>query len=86
MEPTLNAGDVVFVDPRAIPVDGDVVCAQHPNAASTHLIKRVAFVEDDHLFLTSDNAHAEGATDSNRFGLIEPAGILGVVTGVLRGR
>lgn len=86
MEPTLNAGDVVFVDPRAIPVDGDVVCAQHPNASATQLIKRVAFIEDGRLFLTSDNAHAEGATDSNRFGLIEPTEVRGVVTGVLRRR
>lgn len=85
MEPTLHAGDLVLVDTRARPAEGDVICARHPLDAQTQVIKRVAYIDGSHLFLRSDNPDAPGAADSNRFGLVELSSVIGVVTSVIRG-
>jgi len=82
MTPTLNDGDVVFVDMRAyrtgLPEPGDVVVALHPYQRDLRLIKRVGHITDDgRLFLVSDNPGA--GTDSRAFGAIAGEGVLGRV-------
>lgn len=84
MLPCLAPGQVVFAATDRPASASDVVCARHPYDPSTVVIKRVARIDDDgRLFLQSDNALAEGATDSSRFGMVEPFAILGVVTSVI---
>ena len=84
MKPTLNAGDVVFVNTRASIDENDIVCARHPEDQSLVIVKRVGFTDEEgHLFLLSDNSHAPDAADSNRFGRVTPDRVEGVVTSVL---
>lgn len=85
MQPTLTAGDVVFVDTKAEIDENDIVCARHPNDPSLVIIKRVGFTDEDgRLFLLSDNPLAANAADSNQFGRVAPDTIEGVVTSVLQ--
>lgn len=90
MEPRLFEGDVVFVDTTAYqshpPDDLDVVVARHPSNSSLDLIKRVEFTTDDGVYLISDNRHAEGASDSRRFGLVPLNHVIGKVTAVSPGK
>ncbi len=84
MLPHLTPGQVVLAKVGAVAIESDVVCVRHPNMSETIMIKRVGFIEDDgRLFLRSDNSNAEGAVDSHRFGLIEPAAVVAVVTSVV---
>ena len=82
MAPLLLDSDVVFVDTGAYssspPQIDDVVVALHPYQRDLQLIKRVANVADDRVFLRSDNP-SEG-TDSRAFGTIPCQRILGRVT------
>ena len=74
MEPTLVAGQVVFVDPRAYtsaaPADLDIVIANHPRRCNVELVKRVEFTTDEGAYLISDNAVAADVEDSRRFGVV----------------
>lgn len=83
MQPTLQPGEEVLVDPRAYrdggPAVGDLVVAFHPLRQDFKLIKRVRGVEGNgRVFLQGDNASA--STDSRQFGPIEPDQIVGKVT------
>lgn len=74
MEPTLTAGQVVFVDSRSYvsvaPTDLDVVVAKHPHRGDVEVIKRVEFTTDEGAYLVSDNVTAVDAEDSRRFGVV----------------
>ncbi len=88
MEPTLFAGDVVFIDARAYrsasPADLDVVVAAHPTTTGVQIIKRVKFTTEAGAYLSSDNPDAEGAADSGTFGVVPVESIIGRVTAVSR--
>ena len=90
MEPTLSAGDVVFVDTRAYgsrpPDDGDVVVATHPHQPGTTIVKRVEFSDDAGAYLVSDNSEESNAADSRRFGVVPFDLIIGQVTATARVR
>ena len=88
MEPTLRAGDLVFVDTRVragLVADDDIVVARHPHRSDLTLVKRVAFT-DEHgrLYLQSDNTQEPEAADSRSFGPVEFGSVLGRVTSRLR--
>ena len=91
MTPTLPAGAVVMIDPRAYrlraPREEELVVANHPRQADLRIVKRVVAVirserGDVRLLLSSDNA-AAGA-DSRAFGSVAAEGVLGKVTSRLR--
>ena len=91
MKPTLPAGAVVMIDPRAYrlrtPREDELVVANHPRQAELRIVKRVGAVlgsgrGDVHLLLSSDNP-AEGS-DSRAFGPVAAAQVLGKVTSRLR--
>lgn len=95
MNPTLVAGAVVMVDPRAyrrrIPCEDDIVVAQHPRQDGLRIVKRVTAVLEApsetgastvQLILASDN-EAAGA-DSRSFGPVALGFVLGRVESRLR--
>ena len=95
MHPTLVAGAVVMVDPRAyrsqIPRENEIVVAQHPRQAGLRIVKRVTAVIEAspdtgagtiRLILASDN-EAAGA-DSRSFGPVALGSVLGRVVSRLR--
>lgn len=88
MAPTLNEGDVVFVDTsayaNATPRDGDIVVANHPQEIGLQIIKRIEFIDDGGAYLKSDNTTDPGASDSRRFGLVPLENIIGKVTATAR--
>lgn len=80
MEPALEPGDWVLVDPdaylRASPRDDELVLAPDPRQPDRLLIKRVASVAPDGgLELLGDAPDA--STDSRRFGTVRPADVRG---------
>ena len=78
MEPTLESGQFVLVDPHAVPGVGEVVVAQHPSQA-IEIVKRVVSIDPMGLVeLRSDNP--DEGTDSRTFGRLDVAHILGTVT------
>ena len=83
MEPTLAAGDVVFVDvtsiERSLLNDLDVVVARHPQQPNVEIVKRVSFIESNGVYLLSDNAEDPTAADSRRFGLVPMDNLVGRV-------
>jgi nickel-type superoxide dismutase maturation protease len=80
MEPALEPGDWLLVDPDAYrdraPRTGDLVLAPDPREPERLLIKRVASVDDDGDLELSGDA-AEASTDSRTFGAIDAATVLG---------
>jgi len=84
MQPALNAGDFVLVNPSAFlkrsPLVGDIVVAKHPNQ-SLVLVKRVAGVDGDSIKLASDNVSV--GEDSRHFGDLSKDHLLGLVTAVI---
>ncbi len=91
MTPTLPAGAVVMIDPRAYrlrrPCEGELVVANHPRQVELRIVKRVAAViesdrGDVRLLLSSDNATA--GADSRAFGSVAAVQVLGKVTSRLR--
>lgn len=82
MEPLLQAGNQVLVDPLAyrhkLPLVGDIVVAQHPEKAEIRMIKRVALVFEQSCFLEGDNRLE--STDSRSFGCVPFELLLGCVT------
>jgi len=83
MEPTLHAGEVIFVDTNAYtrtpPAPGDIVVARHPQQPAIEIVKRVEFT-DGGVYLRSDNADESNASDSRRFGLVPLDHVLGRVS------
>lgn len=80
MEPTLQAGDWLLVDPlayaRRAPGPGDLVLAPDPRLGDRLLIKRVGSVgQDGQLMLVGDDP--DRSTDSRTFGAVDPAGVAG---------
>jgi nickel-type superoxide dismutase maturation protease len=80
MEPALEPGDWLFVDPdayaRQAPLPGSLIVAPDPRAPDRLLLKRVASVDPDgHLHLLGDAPDA--STDSRTFGSIDPATVVG---------
>lgn len=89
MAPTLRAGDVVLLDPRAYrstpPADLDVVVLEHPQREGLRIVKRVQFIDEaGAAYVTSDNADESDAHDSRSFGPVPPEHILGRVTAKVR--
>jgi nickel-type superoxide dismutase maturation protease len=80
MEPSLEDGDWVLVDPAAYrrrsPRRGDLVLAPDPREEDRLLIKRVGTVErGGRLTLLGDAA--EASTDSRVFGTVDPEAVRG---------
>ena len=85
MEPTLYAGDLVFVDTgsyrSAAPQDSDIVVAYHPQQPELRIIKRIQFLDDaGRCYLVSDNATHPDSRDSGSFGFVDPQNVIGRVT------
>jgi len=72
MSPTLEPGDWLLVDPDAYvetpPAVGDMVLLPDPRDPALLLVKRVAEVRDDDLFVAGDSPGA--STDSRAFGSV----------------
>ena len=75
MEPTLRAGDWVFVIPFSAPRVGDVVVVRNPVDRDDLMLKRVARVDDDAVFVAGDNV--EDSLDSRQLGLIPRRDVVG---------
>jgi nickel-type superoxide dismutase maturation protease len=80
MEPALEPGDWLLVDPdayaRQAPLPGSLIVAPDPRAPDRLLLKRVASIDaDGHLHVLGDAPDA--STDSRTFGSIDPASVLG---------
>ena len=76
MQPALNAGDLVLINPSAELEVGDIVVARHPFKQSVKIIKRIAeILPGERYFLLSDNL--EDSADSRSFGAIPARDILG---------
>ena len=72
MSPTFEPGDWLLADPDAYaegaPVVGDLVLVPDPREPSRLLVKRVAEVHGDDLFVAGDAPDA--STDSRAFGSV----------------
>ena len=81
MQPTLEPGDWLLVDPEAYatapPIVGDLVLVPDPRAPSRLLVKRVAEIHDEgrELFVTGDRHDA--STDSRAFGSVPTSTVRG---------
>lgn len=91
MEPTLSAGDHLFVESLAppggasvgrvttrCPEVGQLVVARHPEARRILVIKRVGRAASNQVWLSSDNP--ECGTDSRHFGPVRLVDVVGRVT------
>lgn len=83
MQPTLNSGEEVLMNPRAYlkrsPQVNDIVVIIHPQQPNLKIIKRIIKIETgDRYFLLGDNLHH--SDDSRSFGLIEKKNIIGKLT------
>jgi nickel-type superoxide dismutase maturation protease len=80
MEPALEPGDWLFVDPDAyldrVPAPGDLVLAPDPREPERLLIKRVASIDGDGRLELLGDAPDE-STDSRTFGSIDPSTVRG---------
>ena len=82
MEPTLNEGDLVFVDMRAYrtstPAANEIVVARHPYQRDLRIAKRVSHTTNaGRVYLISDNPNM--GTDSRVFGAVASERVLGRV-------
>ena len=81
MQPTLEPGDWLLVDPAAYatapPAVGDLVLVPDPRDPARLLVKRVAEVDDDgrELFVAGDRH--EASTDSRAFGSVSTSTVRG---------
>lgn len=82
MQPLLQPGDEVLIDPRAyaseLPQPGDLVVACHPLRPDVQIIKRVTAVQAEQCTLRGDNPLE--STDSRAFGPVPLRYIIGKVT------
>lgn len=80
MLPTLKPGDSIFIEVGYYlnhhPQPKELVLAQHPTTQLI-MVKRIAHVEDQHVFLVGDNP--EHSTDSRHFGPLEDVQLIGRV-------
>jgi nickel-type superoxide dismutase maturation protease len=80
MEPTLQPGDWLLVDPTAFrrrqPRPGQLVVAPDPRQPERDLVKRVAAVDLDGRLLLAGDAR-DASTDSRTFGAVDPATVRG---------
>jgi nickel-type superoxide dismutase maturation protease len=84
MEPTLQAGQVVLIEPGRHML-GDVVVALHPRRTGLKIIKRlVEGTAADGWMLLSDNAAEPNSEDGRTFGRVGDGAIVGRVTCVVR--
>jgi len=74
MAPTLNDGDFVVVRPRGRIRPGAVVLAEFELKPGFVVIKRVAAVDENGLWLTGDNAAESDA--SEKYGYALPLGVV----------
>lgn len=85
MRPGLQPGDELLLDPRAYrtrqPALGDIVLVPHPHGGPD-LLKRVAHVSTDGVFLLGDNAGH--STDSRELGTFALEAVLGRATCLYR--
>jgi nickel-type superoxide dismutase maturation protease len=85
MEPSLEDGDEVLVNPRAFarrrPDVGDVVLFVHPIQSDVRAIKRVAEVRESGLWLLGDNPPS--SSDSRTYGVVPDRKLLGRVERIL---
>jgi len=76
MEPALEEGDSVFIEPSKHFRAGDIVLANHPFKKSVKILKRIENVTlDGSYFLVGDNKSE--STDSRSFGSIPAKEIIG---------
>ena len=76
MEPALREGDWLFVlPPRPAPRSGDVVLVRDPLDPSAYVLKRIADVTRDGVFLAGD--HAADSLDSRHYGAVPLADVVG---------
>lgn len=85
MQPELQAGDEVFLNPAAykhnVPQVGEIVLVPHPRSGEP-VLKRIVRIEAGGLFLTGDNpAHS---TDSRTWGLFSLKTVQGRVTSIYK--
>lgn len=74
MQPTLPAGRLVVAVPFGVLKIGDIIIVEHRGLEK---IKRIAMVDDDHIFIVGDNpAHS---TDSRSFGWLHYSAVSGKV-------
>ena len=78
MLPCLADGDHVLTEPCERALVGDIVVCRHPYVTDSFVIKRVKFVDTEGLFLEGDNP--TNSTDSNSFGVVPWARLIGKVT------
>ncbi len=85
MQPELRTGDEVLLNPaaykRKTPRVGEIVLVPHPYSGEL-MLKRIAHIEIDGVFLTGDNAAY--STDSRTLGLFAPEAIQGRVTSIYK--
>jgi len=74
MAPTLEPGDWLLAERRRRPIAGDIVLARDPRDPARTLVKRVAAVDADGVWLAGDNP-AE-STDSRTFGPVPRSNII----------
>ena len=77
MVPELRDGDEVLVRPTKIAAVGDVVLVDHPTRSDVRILKRVAEVRPEGLWLLGD--HPPESTDSRHFGVVPLSKLRGVV-------
>ena len=78
MEPSLRPGTTVLIQTNASVQVNDIVLSRHPYNPEVQVLKRVAEIHDEGVFLLGDNP-AE-STDSRSFGVIPWEHIIGRVT------
>ncbi len=83
MQPFLNPGDEILVDPYAYhqypPRIDDIVVTKHPQLNKLTIVKRVSAIDrNGQYFLTGDNPIA--STDSRHWGVVGLLDIVGKVT------
>ena len=79
MQPWLDPGEYVLVNPTVTASPGAIVVARHPYRSDVILVKAVASIDDaGRLFLVGTNP--EESTDSRTQGGIPAENLLGIVT------
>lgn len=74
MTPSLRSGSLVLFTSLKNPREGDIVVAM---LAGVEVVKRVASIKNDKLYLTGDNA--QSSVDSREYGPVNRGAISGVV-------
>lgn len=86
MAPTMLPGDVVIADKWQDPArlnEGDIVIFDHPEMHGINVIKRIAELTPDHVYVLGDNK--ENSLDSRTLGSIPLSAIQAKATTVISG-